>query len=143
MALLRASSKAIGDVADETMAVGSGDAADTSGGVEAGQALVVYAEAVHNRSGVAAAFDALAALVGVEGAAEAALTCAAFNGYVRIADGIGIQLDDGTESTMREARSELGIDSFGGAANTTSPPVSPVPDDSDSTHVGDLFSSAT
>jgi len=143
VALLRASSKAIGDVADETMAVGSDATADTSGGVEAGQALVAYAEAVHDRSRVAAAFNELAALVGAEGAAEAALTCAAFNGYVRVADGIGIQLDDGTESTMREARSELGIDTFGGAANTTSPPVRPVLDDSDSTDVGDLFTSAT
>jgi len=127
------------------MAVGTADmadVADSSGGVEAGQALVAYAEAVHNRSGVAAAFNELAGLVGVEGAAEAALTCAAFNGYVRVADGIGIQLDDGTESTMREARTELGINTFGGAANTTNQPVSPVVE-SDNTDVGDLFTSAT
>ena len=39
-------------------------------------------------------------------------------GWVRVADGIGIELDDGTESGTREIRSELGIDIFGGASNT-------------------------
>jgi len=136
VALLRVSSKAIGDVADETMAVGK---ESDSGGVEAGAVLVSYAEAVHKRSGVADAWDELAAVVGIEGAVEAALTCAAFNGYVRVADGIGIQLDDGTETTMREARAELGIDNFGGAVNTSRASQSPPSDGHD---VGALFTSA-
>ena len=43
---------------------------------------------------------------------------AVFNGLVRVADGTGIQLDAGLDAASRETRSALGIDAYGGAANT-------------------------
>jgi len=115
VALLRASSLAIGDLADGSLALGR-DVSD--GGVAGGSDLVRYAEAVHEREGIATAVEAVIDAMGVDAAGEAAMTCAAFSGLVRVADGIGIELDDGTESGTREIRSELGIDVFGGASNT-------------------------
>jgi hypothetical protein len=42
---------------------------------------------------------------------------AVFNGLVRSADGIGIPLDDTMLAATVEARAELGLDSYAGAAN--------------------------
>jgi hypothetical protein len=85
---------------------------------------VRYAEAVHNAvaastgSRVGETFAAVVAELGEDAAIEAAMTCAAFNGLVRVADGIGIELDEGTEANTRTARATLGLDNFGGAENT-------------------------
>ena len=100
------------------MAVGKGK---DDGGVIAGGLLAAYAEAVHHDEGVVDALVAVADRLGPEAAQEAAMTCAAFNGLVRVADGIGIQLDEGTEASTRSARVELGLDQFGGANNTEVP----------------------
>lgn len=102
-------------MADESIAF---EPADTDGGVESGAILIRYATAVHESSGVAAATDTMLSELGAAATAEAAATCAAFNGLVRVADGIGIQLDEGTEAATASSRSELGIDRFGGSANT-------------------------
>lgn len=83
--------------------------------------LAAYAEAVHHDEGVVEALMAVADRLGPEAAQEAAMTCSAFNGLVRVADGIGIQLDEGTEANTRSARVELGLDQFGGADNTDVP----------------------
>ena len=61
---------------------------------------------------------ALGDAVGDDGLLEAAATVAIFNGLVRVADGTGIQLDAGLDEASAATRAELGIDRYGGAANT-------------------------
>ena len=61
---------------------------------------------------------ALVSAVGPDGAGQAAATVAAFSGLVRVADGTGIPIDDGLASASAEIRDQLGLGSFGGAANT-------------------------
>ena len=67
---------------------------------------------------IADASAALRAVVGAEGVVEAAGTIAAFNGLIRVADGTGIQLDDGLDVASAEVRDRTGINNYGGAANT-------------------------
>lgn len=67
---------------------------------------------------LASARAALSDAVGSEGVIEAAATIAIFNGLVRVADGTGIQLDDGVLADSADYRSRLGLNEFGGAANT-------------------------
>lgn len=76
---------------------------------------------MHHDADVVLALKAVADRLGAAAAQEAAMTCSAFNGLVRVADGIGIQLDEGTEANTRSARVELGLDQFGGATNTEVP----------------------
>lgn len=61
---------------------------------------------------------ALTDRVGEEGLLEAAATIAIFGGLVRVADGTGIQLDDGVFGASADDRRRLGIDDFAGSANT-------------------------
>lgn len=56
--------------------------------------------------------------LGDEGLIEAAATVSVFNGLVRVADGTGIQLDDGLASVSVKDRSSLGLDRYAGASNT-------------------------
>ncbi len=63
--------------------------------------------------------DRLIAEVGREGLIEAAATVAAFNGLVRVADGTGIELDDGLNEVSADLRSELKLDDLAGSVNTT------------------------
>lgn len=72
--------------------------------------------------------------VGPDGLAEAAATIAIFNGLVRVADGTGIQLDDGVLADSADYRGRLGLNDFGGAANVE---VAVVPERAAS--VGDMF----
>ena len=46
------------------------------------------------------------------------MTVAVFNGLVRTADASGIPLDDGVVSATADDRDELGLGSYGGAANS-------------------------
>jgi hypothetical protein len=113
--LLRASSEAIGDRADLDTAVGRGG----DGGVPHGAALARFGEAVSRGSDEAgAARAALLESVGPAGFVEAAAIVGIFNGLVRTADASGIPLDDGTRDGSADFRRELGLDAFGGAANT-------------------------
>ncbi len=64
--------------------------------------------------------SALRAAIGPLAVHEAAATVAIFNGLVRAADGTGIQLDLGVLKASHDFRSELGVDSFAGAANSAS-----------------------
>lgn len=92
----------------------SGDA-----GVPRGVELLAFATAANQRSGdLPVARDALRAAAGDDGVLEAAATVAAFNGLVRVADGTGIQLDPSMLVSTAESREQLGIESFGGAANS-------------------------
>jgi hypothetical protein len=81
--------------------------------------LIDLAEAVCRRSGdVARSRLAVLDAVGPAGLVEAAATVGVFNGLVRVADGCGIPLDDGTLSVSTADRATLGLDRYGGAANT-------------------------
>ena len=88
-------------------------------GVPHGVELLAFATAANQRSDdLDAAREALRAVVGDEGLLEAAATVAAFNGLVRVADGTGIQLDPSMLTSTAETREQLGIEAFGGAANS-------------------------
>ena len=115
MALLRASSRAIGiDVALAGAVTGDGTA-----GVPHSVELLRFAEAVHQRRpDLAACRDGLRAAVGELGLIEAAATVSGFNGLVRVADGTGIQIDEGVDAYTADVRAELGIDRYAGSHNT-------------------------
>lgn len=112
--LLRASSEALGDEVDTGAVLGN--AADS--GVEHGTILEAYAAAAHDGDGLDEAGAALRDAMGDAGWVEAAMTVAVFNGLVRTADASGIPLDDGVVSATAVDRGKLGLDEFGGAANS-------------------------
>jgi len=112
--LLRVSSKAIGEEAELGGTVGMGD-----GAVPHGAALITYAEAATRGSDdLAQAREALQAAVGDDGLVRAAATVGIFNGLVRVADSIGIPLDEGTRAASGGFRERLGLNEFSGASNT-------------------------
>ena len=81
-------------------------------------AAVVSAAASGDRDGVQRARELLRARLGDDAVSEAAATVAAFCGLVRVADGTGIQLDDGVLAVSADLRARSGIDGFGGSANS-------------------------
>ncbi len=60
----------------------------------------------------------LRALVGDDAFIEAAAVAAAFHGYVRVADGTGIPVDELVVATSADLRDELGINAYAGVENT-------------------------
>lgn len=93
-------------------------------GVPHGEALLAFASAANQRDpSIAEVRQTLQAAVGAEGVREAAATVAIFNGLVRVADGTGIQLDPSMMTSTAETRQALGIDLFGGAANSVGAPT--------------------
>ena len=113
MALLRASSSAIGDNIDVANAL------DAGAGVLAGDLLLRFATAAHlDEPHLPAARRDVRAAVGPAGLAEASLTVGAFNGLTRVADATGIALDGGTLAATRDLRVDLALDEMAGAANT-------------------------
>ena len=112
--LLRASSEAIGEDAKLDGAVGVGD-----GAVPHGAALIAYAEAATRGSeNLASARAVLLAAVGQGAFVRAAATVGVFNGLVRVADSIGIPLDETTRRSTGEFRESLGLNAFGGSRQT-------------------------
>lgn len=112
--LLRASSEAIGEDAELGGAVGVGDGAVPHGGV-----LIAYAEAATRGSeNLTNARTALLAAVGEAAFVRAAATVGVFNGLVRVADSIGIPLDEATRRTTGAFRETLGLNAFGGSRNS-------------------------
>jgi hypothetical protein len=92
---------------------------DGETGVPHGRLLTDLADAVCRRSpDLPAVRAAVLDAVGPAGFVEAAATVGIFNGLVRVADGCGIPLDDGTLSVSRTERAALGLERYGGAANT-------------------------
>jgi hypothetical protein len=88
-------------------------------GVPHGALLAAFAQDVCLRSAELPDLRArLVEAVGMEGMVEASATVAIFNGLVRVADGTGIPLDDGTVSASGPWRGKLGLDRFAGAANS-------------------------
>ena len=113
--MLRASSEAIGVDADLGATIGN-DVSEV--GVPAGAELIALTEAAVCGEAVDDARAAVVAAVGGDGAGLAVATIAAFSGLVRVADGIGIPVDDGVAASSASIRRDLDLDSFGGAANT-------------------------
>ena len=112
--LLRVSSEAIGMEAELSATVGDGD-----GGVPHGELLRSFAEAAtRDTDDLALVRQGLRDAVGDAAFVEAAATVGAFNGLVRVADGTGIPLDDGTRSVSDGFREALGLNAFAGARNT-------------------------
>ena len=82
-------------------------------GVPYGNELIAYADAVVARSpDVAETRDAVQKSLGDAGVVDAAAIIANFQRMVRIADGIGIQIDKGLELVSAEFRDEIGINRF-------------------------------
>ena len=122
--LLRESGIRNGLTVDLDVAVDSTRSGDA--GVPAGAALLAFATAANRRSDrLPQARAALVAAVGAEGLLEAAATVAIFNGLVQVADGTGIQLDPSMLTSTVETRAALGIDGFGGAANSAGASTQP------------------
>ena len=95
------------------------EAPPSDAGVPHGALLLGFATAAQRDSrDLAAACEALRVAVGEDGLLEAAATVSVFNGLVRVADGTGVRLDDGVVAYTQDFRERLGIDRFGGAANT-------------------------
>jgi hypothetical protein len=109
-------------------------------GVPASAELLAFTNAVELGGDIGAARSALAAAIGDEATLEAAATIAIFNGLVRVADGTGIQLDDGVFAASVDERELLGINRFAGAANSADVSLR-TPDGARSTPtaVSDLF----
>lgn len=122
--LLRASGEKAGFDVDLSVAIDP--SAEGDAGVPNGELLLRFASAANNRSPeLAAAREALKEAVGPEGLLEAAATVAIFNGLVRVADGTGIQLDPAMLTATVDDRAALGLDAFGGAANSADAPTAP------------------
>ena len=89
-------------------------------GVPAGAELLAFTHAVElDHDDIDATRTALADVIGRQATLEAAAIIAIFNGLVRVADGTGIQLDQGVFTASIEERDLLGINEFAGAANST------------------------
>ena len=106
--LLRESGKASGDSYDEA---GIGSAATAEVGVAAEEAILAFAEAAVRRdeSALAAAREAIVAEMGAPALVDAAATAAAFNSVVKLADGVGIDIEDFKRAPSAEIRSSLNL----------------------------------
>ncbi|MGH9134514.1 MAG: hypothetical protein ACRDZZ_11290 [Ilumatobacteraceae bacterium] len=127
MALLRASSSALGHELDITGAL------DRGAGVPNGRLLVEFTEAAQfDRPALAGLRADVEATFGESGLAETCLTIGAFNGLTRVADATGIVLDGGSLAATTDLRAELAINDMAGARNTgravydTGAPVMPI-----------------
>jgi polygalacturonase len=88
-------------------------------GIPAGAELLAFTSAVElDDRDVGEARAALERAIGPDATRDAAATIAIFNGLVRVADGTGIQLDEGVFSASVDDRALLGLDRFAGAANS-------------------------
>ena len=99
-------------------AVNGGRAAQS--GVEHGAELLAFTEAVMSGQGVAAARARLRAVLSPESYVAVAAVIGAFNVVDRIADAIGIPLDDMMRAMSDEVREQLDLVRFASSANTPS-----------------------
>ena len=108
---LRASALEAGQPAELKLATGR---ADGDGNVPSGALLVALAEAVARWR-----WDEVEALrqegvkrLGAQETSDAILVAAGFNGITRVADAIGIRLDQRTEDASADFRDSVGISAF-------------------------------
>jgi len=120
VALLRASSQAIGEEVDLEVSVrDAGNVGDGDGGIEHAEALTAFAEsATRADENTARTREDLIAAIGPEAFVEVAATVGIFNGLVRTADATGIPLDDGTLAASADFREKLGLTAFAGARSS-------------------------
>ncbi|MBM44755.1 MAG: hypothetical protein CL458_00730 [Acidimicrobiaceae bacterium] len=112
--MLRASSEALSSEVNI-------DRLEAGAQVTNGDLLVRYAEsAVRGDSDLPSVRKEVELAVGTHGLIEAAATVSAFEGLNRLADATGIQLDAGLADESADFRTALGLDSYSGAASTTS-----------------------
>ena len=105
------------DRADEFELTPVAGSENGDGGVVGGAILTRYAEAVHQAgAGHDIDLEAITAevidTVGEAGLVDAAAICANFNMMVRIADGTGTPLDEGTIDVSAELRQDLQLDAL-------------------------------
>lgn len=111
------SSEANGLIADLKAALDADHVGDV--GIPASPELLAFTNAVELEQGdIDATRGALARAIGDDATTEAAAIIAIFNGLVRVADGTGIQLDEGVLSASVIERESLDINRFAGAANS-------------------------
>ena len=108
---LRASALETGNPADLEVATGR---AGGDGNVENGAFLVALAEAVARWrwDEVAALREEGVARLGAQETSDAILVASGFNGITRVADAIGIRLDQRTEDASADFRDSVGISAF-------------------------------
>lgn len=107
------------DGSDVNLAALTGGVPDTDSGVEHGDVLIAFAEAmVSDDDGVLAqARDAVIAAMGPAAMVDAAGVASNFERMVRIADATGIPLDERMAQMTQAVRTELGLGRFAGAEN--------------------------
>ena len=115
MALLRASGEYTGD--DYDLSAVLGDSGEDSG-VPHADVLIRLAETAiaYDDAATAAARDAVIERMGEAALVDAAAIAANFNAIDRVADAIGIPLEDEKAAISADFRAELGIDAFGRAS---------------------------
>jgi len=98
----------------------NGDAQSADKNIPFGPLLLAFAEAIANRnaSGITQTREALELAAGSQVVVEAAAVAANFQRMVRIADSIGIPVDNMTTELGQGVRSELGLEKFASAQNT-------------------------
>ena len=108
---LRASALETGQTADLNVATGR---AAGDGNVDNGAFLVALADAVARWQwdDVAALRDEGRARLGAQQTSDAILVASGFNGITRVADAIGIRLDQRTEDASADFRDSVGISAF-------------------------------
>ena len=77
-----------------------------------GTELIGYVNATLDRSGVAAAREAVVDALGPAAAVDAAAVTGNFEMMNRIADGVGMPVGPGTRTSMAATIQELGLDRF-------------------------------
>jgi len=102
------------------------DSVEADSGVEAGAALLAFAEAVvkGDAETTTAARDAVSAQLGEPAMIDSAAVIANFQRMVRIADSTGIPLDEPVLMMTQSIRQDLGIDNYSAAKN--SPALNPI-----------------
>lgn len=97
-----------------------GDAEAAAQGIEFGPELAAFAEAVARRDpvGLETSRDQLLSAAGAPVLVDAAGVAANFQRMVRIADAIGIPVDDMTSELGQEIRTDLNLQSFPGAKHS-------------------------
>jgi len=98
----------------------NGDAQSAAVGIEFGEDLMKFAESLArgDQAALADARDALLSRAGPAVLIDAAGVAANFQRMVRIADAIGIPVDDMENEIGRQVREDLGIERFASAGNT-------------------------
>ncbi len=98
----------------------AGDAARAAVGIEFGTELMQFGEAVAHRAAeeITATRQALLDRAGASALVEAAGVAANFQRMVRIADSIGIPVDDMTSELGQNIRAELELERFASSQNT-------------------------